>query len=294
MTYNEMKRRIPLGKGLQANAPFASGRLHEIGETLPRDVGGTAVVQLAARRDFLGVPIDGLTLVQTVAAADAAMASRRPLRQVSINVAKFVAMRRDAELDTDVRSSDLISVDGMGILWAARLLGLKIPERVAGIDLFDRLLALCATRGYRPFFLGARPAVVTEAVAAAEKSHPGLLFAGYRNGYFSENEEAGVVSEIKASQADCLFIGMPTPRKERFLARHAEALQVPFVMGVGGSFDVLAGVVRRAPAALQTLGLEWLYRMVQEPLRLGPRYLKTNAAFAAILARALAAKLLSA
>ena len=263
-------------------------RAAKIARTLPR------VPPPAARVDFLGVPVDGLNLAETLAAAEAAMASRRPLRQVSLNVAKFVAMRQNPELDADVRSSDLVSVDGMGIVWAARLLGIKLPGRVAGIDLFERILALCAARGYRPFLLGARQDVLSKAVAAAEARNPGLVFAGWRNGYFDETAEGGVVSEIKASGADCLFIGMPTPRKERFLARHAEALGVPFVMGVGGSFDVLAGAVRRAPALVQKLGLEWLYRMAQEPLRLGPRYLKTHAVLAAILARAVAARLLSA
>ena len=247
-----------------------------------------------ARRDVLGAPVDCLTLAETVGFADAAMRDRRPLRQVSINVAKFVAMRQNPELDADVRSSDLVNVDGMGIFWAARLLGVPVPQRVAGIDLFEALLGLCATRGYLPFFFGAQREVLAGAVAAAQARHRGLLFAGWRNGYFNEEEEAGVVEEIAASQADCLFIGMPTPRKERFLARHGAALGVPFIMGVGGSFDVLAGHVRRAPAPIQAIGLEWLFRLTQEPRRLGPRYLKSNAAFAAILTRALAAKLFSA
>jgi N-acetylglucosaminyldiphosphoundecaprenol N-acetyl-beta-D-mannosaminyltransferase len=246
---------------------------------------------LGRRQVLLGAPIDCLSLAETVAAADAAMRGRCRLRQVSMNVAKLVAMRRNSELDADVRSSDLVSIDGMGILWAARLLGIKVAERVAGIDLLDRVLALCAVRGYRPFFLGARPDVVAEAVAATHKRHPGLLFAGYRNGYFSQNEENGVVAEIQESHADCLFIGMPTPRKERFLASHGDTVGVPFIMGVGGSFDVLAGIVQRAPGPVQALGLEWLYRMAQEPLRLGPRYLKTNLVFAGIVARALLAKL---
>ena len=216
------------------------------------------------------------------------------LRQVSINVAKFVAMRENPELDQDVRTSDLINVDGMGILWAARVLGLDVPERVAGIDLFESVLALCAAHGYRPFLLGARQEILERAVEVARERYAGLLFAGWRNGYFSGSEEGGVVSEIKASQADCLFIGMPTPRKERFLASHGGKLGVPFVMGVGGSLDVLAGAVRRAPPLIQAFGLEWLFRMAQEPRRLGPRYLKTNAAFACILIKALGRNLFSA
>lgn len=218
------------------------------------------------------------------------MRHRTMLRQVSINVAKFVAMRENPELDQDVRTSDLINVDGMGILWAARLLGLEVPERVAGIDLFESVLALCAAHGYRPFLLGARQEILERAVAAARGRYAGLLFAGWRNGYFSGNEEGGVVSEIKASRADCLFIGMPTPRKERFLASHGGQLGVPFVMGVGGSLDVLAGAVRRAPPLIQAIGLEWLFRLAQEPRRLGPRYLKTNAVFACILIKALGRK----
>lgn len=245
-----------------------------------------------ARFDFLGAPLDCLSLAETVAAADAAMGSRSPLRQVSLNVAKVVAMRRSAELDRDVRASDLVCADGMGVFWAARLLGVPVTERVAGIDLFERVLALCAARGYRPYFLGARAEIVTEAAAIARTRYPGLTFAGWRDGYFAAAEERSVVAEINASHADCLFIGMPTPRKERFLAGHADALDVPFVMGVGGSFDVLAGALRRAPVFVQRIGLEWLFRLIQEPLRLGPRYVKTNFIFSALLARALVKKLI--
>ncbi len=246
-----------------------------------------------ARRLFLGVPIDCLTLRDTVVAAGRAIESGRSakggraLQHVCLNVAKFVAMRANPELDSDVRSSDIISVDGMGIVWGARLLGVDVPERVTGVDVMEGVIGLCAERGYRPYFLGARPEVLERAVAKTTSRHPGLVFAGWRDGYYRPDEEDSVVAEIDAAGADCLFIGMPTPRKERFLARRRAALRVPFIMGVGGGLDVLAGEVRRAPASVQNLGLEWLFRAVQEPLRLGPRYAKTNLAFAAILASAL-------
>lgn len=240
----------------------------------------------AARRDFLGVPIDCLSMGETLAAADRAIILGRPLRHVCLNVAKFVAMRRNPELNADVRSSDVISVDGMGIVWAARLFGVAVPERVTGVDVMEGVLRLCADKSYRPYFLGARPEVVERAVANTQARYPTLTFAGWRDGYYRPEEEDAVVAAIDAAAADCLFIGMPTPRKERFLARHRAALRVPFIMGVGGGLDVLAGQVRRAPPMVQRLGLEWLYRTVQEPLRLGPRYLKTNLAFAAILAKA--------
>lgn len=241
----------------------------------------------AARRLFLGVPIDCLTMGETIAAADRAIAGGQALQHVCINVAKFVAMRANPELDRDVRSSDIISVDGMGILWAARLFGIAVPERVSGVDVMAGMLRLCAEKGYRPYFLGARPEVLDRAVANTRARYPMLVFAGWRDGYFPPEAEGEVVAGIAGAAAQCLFIGMPTPRKERFLARHRGALGVPFIMGVGGGLDVLAGQVRRAPPLVQTLGFEWLFRAAQEPLRLGPRYIKSNLAFAAILARAL-------
>jgi N-acetylglucosaminyldiphosphoundecaprenol N-acetyl-beta-D-mannosaminyltransferase len=239
------------------------------------------------RHDFLGAPLDCLTMDETLSAVDEAVRQRRLLHHVCLNVAKFVAMRTDAELARDVRSSHLVSVDGMGIVWAARLFGVPVPERVAGIDLLESLLALCAAKGYRPYFLGATKDVLAAAVAQVRRRHPTLVFAGSHDGYFRPDEESAVVAAIRESGADCLFVGMPTPRKERFLFRHRDKLGVPFVMGVGGSFDVLAGHVRRAPRPLQMMGLEWLCRLLQEPRRLGPRHLKANGAFAKILFKAL-------
>ncbi len=252
-----------------------------------------ALIAADARRDFLGVPIDCLTMAQTIAAADRAIRSRRRLQHVCINVAKFVAMRANAELDRDVRSSDLVSVDGMGIVWAARLLGIAIPERVSGVDIMEGVIALCAVRGYRPFFLGARADVLQRSMANIRLRFPPLQPAGSHHGYFAPEDEPELVAAIKSSRPDCLFIGMPTPRKERFLARHRDELGVPFIMGVGGGLDVLAGQVRRAPPLVRRIGLEWLFRTAQEPLRLGPRYLATNAAFAGIIAKALTLKLFS-
>lgn len=246
------------------------------------------------RRDFLGVPIDCLTFAETIMVADQAIQHRHTLLHVCLNVAKFVNMRSNNELDTDVRSSDLISVDGMGIVWAARLMGISVPERVSGIDVMNGMLDLCATKGYRPYFLGARPDVLREAVARVKARFPRIDIAGSRDGYFRTEEEAEIVAAIKSSGADCLFIGMPTPRKERFLARHRHDLGTPFIMGVGGSLDVISGYVRRAPPLVQRMGLEWLYRTMQEPLRLAPRYLKTNAAFAGLMVKAVIPKLLAA
>jgi N-acetylglucosaminyldiphosphoundecaprenol N-acetyl-beta-D-mannosaminyltransferase len=242
------------------------------------------------RASFLGCPIDVLTMAETVELARGAMHSQQRLQHVALNVAKFVNMRFDPMLTSDVADSDVISIDGMGIVWGARALGLPVNTRVTGIDLFTELLALCAREGFKPYFLGATPGVLQQAARRVRDKHPSIKFAGLRDGYFTSEQEADVVREIQSSRADCLFIGMPTPRKERFLACNRDALGVPFIMGVGGSFDILAGAVRRAPVRMQDLGLEWLYRVYQEPGRMWWRYAKTNTLFAGILAQAIVRK----
>ena len=243
------------------------------------------------RYDLLGVPIDALTFNETVKRALNAMERRELTQHVAINAAKLVNARKNPELMRDIADSHIIGVDGMGIVLSARLLGIKVPERVAGVDLMEKLLELCAQRGLRPYFLGARQEVLEQAMSRAEIRWPGLTFAGSRNGYFRSDEEAGIVRAIHDSGADCLFIGMPTPRKERFLRRYRHELGVPFIMGVGGGIDVLAGHVRRAPPIMQRTGLEWLYRIYQEPGRMWRRYATTNCIFAGLIARALIARL---
>jgi N-acetylglucosaminyldiphosphoundecaprenol N-acetyl-beta-D-mannosaminyltransferase len=238
------------------------------------------------RQIFLGCPIDILTMTETVNLARVAMRNRRRLQHVALNVAKLVNMRRDPVLAADVIGSDLVTVDGMGVVWGARLFGLPVKERVTGVDLLQQLLAVCAEEGLRPYFLGATRATLQQAAAQTLKMHPLIGFAGTRDGYFTKEQEQDVIDDIRRSGADCLFIGMPTPRKERFLAAYRDSLNVPFIMGVGGSFDILAGQVRRAPTLMQSLGLEWLYRIYQEPGRMWWRYAKTNTLFAGILVHA--------
>jgi N-acetylglucosaminyldiphosphoundecaprenol N-acetyl-beta-D-mannosaminyltransferase len=241
----------------------------------------------AGPASFLGVPVHLLTMEQTLARVARAMRDKQPLQHVALNAAKFVNIRRDAELRADVFGADLIGVDGMGIVLGARLFGVRVPERVAGVDLMERVLALCARDGFRPYFLGARSEVLEAALAELKRRHPKLIIAGSHDGYFSQAEESAIVARIREARADCLFVGMPTPKKERFMATHRSALDVPFIMGVGGGIDVLAGVVNRAPPVWRRNGLEWLYRVVQEPRRMWWRYLSTNILFAGVLARGL-------
>jgi N-acetylglucosaminyldiphosphoundecaprenol N-acetyl-beta-D-mannosaminyltransferase len=220
---------------------------------------------------------------ETVDLARSAMQRRKTTLHVAMNVAKLVNMRADPVLAEDVKSADIIGVDGMGILLAAKLSGLPAKERVAGIDLLQELLAICANEGFRPFFLGATSRVVRKACEAVTLTHPSIRFAGMRDGYFAADREKEVVEQIRNSGADCLFIAMPTPRKERFLAAYRDQVRVPFIMGVGGSFDVLAGEVTRAPPLMQKAGLEWLYRIYQEPGRMWWRYFRTNTIFAGMI-----------
>jgi N-acetylglucosaminyldiphosphoundecaprenol N-acetyl-beta-D-mannosaminyltransferase len=245
------------------------------------------VAEVSMRASFLGCPVDLLTMDETVELARTAMRSRSRLQHVALNVAKFINMRLDPVLAADVANSDVVGIDGMGIVWAARALGLPATSRVAGVDLLCELLATCAKEGFRPYFLGATPAVLQRAAQNVTEKYPSLIFAGFTDGYFTPEQEKDIVRKIKASQADCLFIGMPTPRKERFLAAYRDELDVPFIMGVGGSFDILGGITRRAPDRVQQLGLEWLYRIYQEPGRMWWRYAKTNTLFAGILAWAM-------
>jgi N-acetylglucosaminyldiphosphoundecaprenol N-acetyl-beta-D-mannosaminyltransferase len=239
------------------------------------------------RKSFLGCPIDILTMKETVDLARNAMRTRQRLQHVALNVAKFVNMRRDPVLAADVANSDIVSIDGMGIVWGARAVGLPAKVRVTGVDLLTELLKVCAEEGFKPYFLGATTEVAARAAKRVRETHPSIQFAGVRDGYFSPDQERRVVDAIRDSGADCLFIGMPTPRKERFLATYRDELDVPFIMGVGGALDVLAGHVQRAPARMQRLGLEWLYRVYQEPGRMWWRYAKTNTLFAGILAQAM-------
>ena len=234
---------------------------------------------------FFGTPVDLIGMEETLARAEHAMTTRTLTRHTALNVAKLVKLESDPLLAEDVRGSDIVGIDGQGIIYGLNLFGVKSAQRVAGVDLFLELLALCAKKGFRPYILGAKQEVLERAMAEAQARNPGLEFAGSRNGYFGPDDIDAIVETIRGSGADCLFVAMPTPHKERFLNAHAADLGVPFIMGVGGSVDVLAGHVSRAPKWMQRVGLEWFHRMAKEPRKMFWRYASTNTAYAARLAR---------
>jgi N-acetylglucosaminyldiphosphoundecaprenol N-acetyl-beta-D-mannosaminyltransferase len=243
------------------------------------------------RIELMNVPVDVMTLSETLREIEASMISRIRLQHVALNVAKLVSLQKDTALREDVASADIVGIDGMGIVLAVRVLGHKDVPRVSGIDLMNNVLSLCADKGFRPYFLGAKPGVVGQAVSVAVKKYPNLQFAGFQDGYFSEDDEPFVMEAVKAAGADCLFIGMPSPRKERLLRTWRDKLDVPFIMGVGGSIDILAGTTKRAPQWMQRTGFEWVYRIYQEPGRMWRRYLTTNTKFAFMLLGLMALKI---
>jgi len=241
----------------------------------------------APRSVVLEVPVDRLTMGEVLGRVQEAIESRRPLQIGVVNAAKVVNMRRDAELREAVLGCDLILADGMSVVWASRVLGPPIPERVAGIDLMHGILGLAHRRGHRLYCLGATPAVLDRALAAIRASYPDARIAGAHHGYFEASAEEALAEGIRQAKPDVLLVAMTSPKKERFIARWGRTMDVPVVHGVGGSFDVLAGKVKRAPRLFQRLGLEWLMRMLQEPRRLFTRYLVTNTVFVSLVLRQL-------
>lgn len=206
---------------------------------------------------------------------------------VTANASHLCLMRRDDALRQACQAADLAVPDGMSVVWALKLLGRPVTERVAGIDLMTRLLAAGDAEGLCVYLLGARPEVLATVVDRCRQRYPRLTIAGARDGYFTAADHATIVDDIRTKAPHFLFVGMPTPFKDVFCERHRQALQVPVVVGVGGSFDVLAGVVTRAPETVQSLGLEWAWRLVMEPRKLWKRYLTTNTEFIILVLREL-------
>lgn len=231
------------------------------------------------RTQICGLPVDALTMEETVSLIDKGISQNKRIHHVVINAAKVVNAQKDPELKKSIVACDIINADGMGIVWASWFLNKGLPERVAGIDLMENLVQLAARKNYKIFFFGAKESIVKGVVETYTNKFGSGIIAGYRNGYFIENEEEEIAGQIADSKADILFVAITSPKKEIFLNRHKEIIQVPFIMGVGGSFDVVSGLVKRAPKWMQKAGLEWLYRTIQEPRRMWKRYLVGNSKF---------------
>jgi N-acetylglucosaminyldiphosphoundecaprenol N-acetyl-beta-D-mannosaminyltransferase len=232
------------------------------------------------RAELLGLSFDTVTMETAVARClELCRAPRTSNLVITANASHLCMMRRDPELALACRAGHLTVADGMSVVWALRASGQPVPERVAGVDLMARLLAAAGEHQLRVYFLGAKREVVTALVERTRVQHPGLEITGFRDGFFGPDGHLGIVEDIRASRPDILFVGMPTPFKETWCERHRQRLEVPVIMGVGGSFDVLAGFIKRAPRWIQSLGLEWFWRLLMEPRKLWKRYLTTNSEF---------------
>jgi N-acetylglucosaminyldiphosphoundecaprenol N-acetyl-beta-D-mannosaminyltransferase len=235
-----------------------------------------------SRIEFLGAPMDCLTMDETVEKIEDKVVKGEFLQHVVVNAAKLVHMQKDTVLADSVNACDMVNIDGMGVVIGARFCGHKVPERVSGVDLFHQLLAMSTRRNFPVFLLGAEQDIVAKTAERVKQLYPGLPLAGFHHGYFWDDEEA-IVNMIKASGAKLLFVAITSPKKENFINKWRDKLGVDFVMGVGGTFDVVSGKVKRAPLWMQKYSLEWFYRVIQEPGRMWKRYLVTNTLFAYLL-----------
>lgn len=227
---------------------------------------------------------DNLTMNETLVKVKNAIDNQKQIHHVVINVAKVVALQNDLELRESVNSSDIINLDGQAVVWAARFLNKPAKERVAGIDLMVNLIEMASKNNFKIYLLGAKEEVVSKLASIYAQKYGKDLVVGYRNGYFTKEQEKDVIEDIVRSKPDMLFVAITSPKKENLLFQYKNELKsVGFIMGVGGSFDVIAGKVKRAPMWMQNAGLEWFYRFMQEPKRMWKRYLIGNFKFIALV-----------
>ena len=239
------------------------------------------------RSNVLGYPVDQMTLDDCIDFFETVIREKRFCHIVVINAAKVVKAKADEELKAIIHAADLVGADGVPIVWASRLLDQPLPGRVNGTDLMHKIFVESSRKGWRLYLLGARQDVIENAVRRINAEMPNIYIVGYRNGYFdSIEEEERVVDSINACKPDVLLLGFGTPMKEKWVKRHQERLRVPVIHGVGGSFDIVGGFTKRAPMWMQRYGLEWLYRLVQEPGRMWKRYLVTNWLFTWLVLKA--------
>jgi N-acetylglucosaminyldiphosphoundecaprenol N-acetyl-beta-D-mannosaminyltransferase len=221
------------------------------------------------RATVLGVGIDKLTMDEAVARVREFIDKGSPRLVATANAEMVMLAQSDAKLAAILASADLVVPDGAGVVWAARYHGQAVAERVAGFDLTQRLLALAAQSGYRVYFFGGAPGVAEAAAVIAQQRYPGVRIVGIRNGFFQDSDQAAIINEIHQAAPHILLAALGIPKQEKWLHCHLSGLGVPVCIGVGGTFDVMAGVVKRAPRWMQQAGLEWLYRLLRQPQRFG-------------------------
>jgi N-acetylglucosaminyldiphosphoundecaprenol N-acetyl-beta-D-mannosaminyltransferase len=240
----------------------------------------------------LGLPINSVTANEAVDTLERLIQSGGTHQVCAMNLDTWLNSLADPHLHRIVAGSSLVFADGMPLVWVSRMLGSPLAERVTGVDLVPRLAQLSARKGYKIFLLGAKPGVAARVAQLLERNYPGVQIVGT----FAPAEESlirmdhtEILRQIHAVSPDILLVAFGNPKQEKWIWMHRKRLGVPVAMGVGGSFDILVGDMRRAPRWIQRCGLEWAMRFLQEPIRLGPRYLRDFTGFARRLPMALLA-----
>lgn len=223
--------------------------------------------------------IHAFTKVDFLKLIEAAIENNSQIIQSGVNASSIVALNENPELINAYNNADLINIDGISMVWALRLLGYKVPERVACPDLAIEIMKLAEKNNYTLFLFGAKDQSLNSAVLNINNAYPNLRISGARNGYFDTSEEPSIVNLINISNTDILFLGMPSPQKELFVEKYKGQLHVKYILGVGGFFDIISGSIKRAPVWVQKMGMEWFYRFMQEPSRMWRRYLLGNIKF---------------
>lgn len=235
---------------------------------------------MITKENLFGIEVDNLTMDETIGVINHSIDNKNPILHIVVNAAKLVNMQKDRELFYSIQKADLVNADGMAVVWASKILKKPLKERVSGVDLFVNLVDNASKRGEKIFLLGATEDVVSKVAKTFTDMYGESIIGGYRNGYFTKEDEAGIIGDIVKSKSTYLFVAISSPKKEVFLSKYKEDLRsVGFVMGVGGSFDVVSGKVKRAPIWMQKICLEWFYRFLQEPRRMWKRSFVDNGKF---------------
>lgn len=219
--------------------------------------------------EILGVKVDAVTMAQAVERVVNLIDGKKSSLVATANAEMLLRATHDDELKNILNAANLVVPDGAGTVWAARHLGKSMPERVAGFDLVQELMKIAPAHDFKFFLFGAAPGIADKAKAKAESLYPGIKIVGTRNGYFKADDESEIISLIKNSRADILLAALGVPKQEKWLFKYKDELNIPVSIGVGGTFDVMAGVVKRAPLWMQKARLEWLFRAMLQPSRAG-------------------------
>jgi N-acetylglucosaminyldiphosphoundecaprenol N-acetyl-beta-D-mannosaminyltransferase len=241
---------------------------------------------MAERAEILGIRVDSVSCEEALARVESFVLQGDARRVVTINPEFAMCAQRDEPFRRVLNGADLALADGIGLVWAARLLGHSLPERVAGSDLVPRIAQRAAEAGWCLYLLGGAPGVAEEAARALRERHPGLQIAGTYAGSPAPEIEEGIVRRIRAARPDVLFVAYGAPAQDMWIARNLESLSTPVAMGVGGALDFIAGRARRAPDWVQGLGLEWLHRLIHQPWRWRRMLALPRFAWAVLLSRA--------